>query len=114
LVDTGLGKTSYSILQQGQIDQILSSRPEERRMIFEEAAGIARSKIIVKESQQKLFKTEENLIRLNDILLEVKKHAENLKDQAEAALNYRQLKNPNNSIRKGALWHPLSRNFKKN
>lgn len=100
-VDTGLGKTSYSILQQGQIDQILSSRPEERRMIFEEAAGIARSKIIVKESQQKLFKTEENLIRLNDILLEVKKHAENLKDQAEAALNYRQLKNRTTQLEKG-------------
>lgn len=92
-LDTGLGKGSYSIIQQGQIDQILSSRPEERRALFEEAAGIARSKLLVKESKSKLAKTEENLERLADILLEVKHQMDTLKEQAEKALEYKNLKN---------------------
>lgn len=91
-LDTGIGKNSYSIIQQGQIDQILSSKTDERRMIFEEAAGIARSKILIKETEQKLLKTLENLARLTDILTEVKKQMDALKSQAEKAMEYSSLK----------------------
>ena len=90
--DTGVGKGSYSIMQQGQIDQILSSKHDERRMFFEEAAGIARSKSYLKESEQKLQKTDENIARLNDLMLEVKNHMDSLKFQADKALQYRGLK----------------------
>jgi chromosome segregation protein len=69
---TGVGRTSYSILAQGHITQILSSKPEDRRMIFEEAAGITKYKSQKKESLRKLEYTDQNLLRIADLIREVK------------------------------------------
>ena len=90
--DTGIGKAAYSIMEQGNIDLILSNKPEERMSVFEEAAGITRYKMRMKQSYKKLAATEENLIRLNLILSEVEKEYNTLKRQAEKALEYRKLK----------------------
>ena len=90
--DTGIGKSSYSIMEQGNIDVLLSNRPEERMLIFEEAAGITRYKMKIRESHRKLTATEENLVRLDLILGEVKKEYKNLERQAEKAHTYRRLK----------------------
>ncbi|OHD12988.1 MAG: hypothetical protein A2Y41_08775 [Spirochaetes bacterium GWB1_36_13] len=91
-MDTGVGKSFYSIIQQGQIGQILSSKTQERRQIFEEAAGVAGSKLKIKEAVLNLEKTEENLSRLYDLLSEVGKQKDALQVQAETALKYRKLK----------------------
>src|SRR5215217_8580153 len=69
-MDTGIGRTSYSIMAQGHIDQILSSKPEERRAVFEEAAGITKFKREKKEALRKLEFTEANLLRVSDVLAE--------------------------------------------
>src|ERR1700742_1466682 len=81
-MDTGIGRTAYSIMEQGKIDQILSSRPEDRRAIFEEAAGITKYKSQKKEALRKLENTEANLIRLADIIREVKRQIGSLQRQA--------------------------------
>jgi len=70
---TGVGRTSYSILAQGHITQILSSKPEDRRLIFEEAAGITKYKSQKKESLHKLEYTDQNLLRIADLIREVKR-----------------------------------------
>src|SRR5438034_1214167 len=88
---TGMGKTSYSILAQGHITQILSSKPEDRRMIFEEAAGITKFKAQKKESLRKLEYTEQNLVRVADLIREVKRQIGSLQRQAGKAKRYKQL-----------------------
>ncbi len=88
---TGVGRTSYSILAQGNITQILSSKPEERRMIFEEAAGITKYKAQKKEALRKLEYTEQNLLRVADLVREVKRQIGSLQRQAGKARRYRQL-----------------------
>ncbi len=90
--DTGLGKTSYSIMEQGKIDQILSNKPDDRRTIFEEAAGITKYKIKGYEAERKLEKTQENMVQVENILREVKRSHDNLKNQAEKTETYRKLK----------------------
>lgn len=90
--DTGLGKTSYSIMEQGKIDQILSNKPEDRRTIFEEAAGITKYKMKGYEAERKLEKTQENMVQVENILREVKRSYDNLKNQAEKTETYRNLK----------------------
>lgn len=90
--DTGVGKTAYSVMEQGKIDQILSSKPEERRYIFEEAAGITRFKVRGAEAERKLEKTEENMRQIEGILGEVKRSYETLKKQAEKTVSYRSLR----------------------
>jgi chromosome segregation protein len=87
-MDTGIGRTAYSIMEQGKIDQILSSRPEDRRAIFEEAAGITKYKSQKKEALRKLEHTEANLIRLADIIREVKRQIGSLQRQAGKARRY--------------------------
>jgi chromosome segregation protein len=91
--DTGVGKTAYSVMEQGKIDQILSSKPEERRYLFEEAAGITRYKVKGAEAARKLEKTEENMRQVEGILGEVKRSYDTLKVQSEKTLKYRALKN---------------------
>lgn len=91
--DTGIGKPAYSIMEQGNIDVLLSNRPEERMVIFEEAAGITRYKMKIRESHRKLTATDENLVRLDIIIREVEKEYRNLERQAEKARTYRRLKN---------------------
>jgi chromosome segregation protein len=88
---TGIGRTSYSILAQGHITQILSSKPEDRRMIFEEAAGITKFKSQKKESLRKLEYTEQNLLRIADTIKEVKRQIGSLQRQAGKARRFRQI-----------------------
>ena len=68
-MDTGLGKDGYSIIGQGNVSQILSTKAEDRRSLFEEAAGIAKYKYKKDEAEKKLAGTEDNLVRINDITL---------------------------------------------
>jgi chromosome segregation protein len=88
---TGVGRTSYSILAQGHITQILSSKPEDRRMIFEEAAGITKFKSQKRESLRKLEYTEQNLLRVADLIREVKRQITSLQRQAGKAKRYKQI-----------------------
>jgi len=88
---TGMGRTSYSIMAQGNIAQILSSKPEDRRMVFEEAAGITKFKAQKKESLRKLEATEQNLLRVADLIREVKRQIGSLQRQAGKARRYKQL-----------------------
>jgi len=87
-MDTGIGRSAYSIMEQGKIDQILSSRPEDRRAIFEEAAGITKFKSQKKEALRKLEATEANLLRVTDIIREVKRQIGSLQRQAAKARRY--------------------------
>ena len=91
-MDTGIGKTSYSVMEQGRIDMILSSRAEDRRYIFEEAAGISRYKSQKKESLKKLEDTGENINRVNDIIREIEREKELKARQAEKTKIYLTLK----------------------
>ncbi len=90
--DTGIGKSAYSIMEQGKIDQVLSNKPEERRYIFEEAAGITKFKVKGSEAARKLSKTAENMIQVENILSEVRKSYESLKKQSEKTTVYRELR----------------------
>ena len=90
-MDTGVGTDSYSILEQGKIDQILSSRPEDRRAVFEEASGITKYKADKKEALRKLEHTEANLLRLADVIREVKRQIISLQRQAGKARRYKEL-----------------------
>jgi chromosome segregation protein len=90
--DTGVGKAAYSVMEQGKIDQILSSKPDERRYLFEEAAGITRYKVKSAEAERKLLKTEENIRQVEGILGEVKRSYDTLKVQSEKTLKYRALR----------------------
>ena len=90
-MDTGIGRSAYSIMEQGKIDQILSSRPEDRRAIFEEAAGITRFKSQRKEALRKLEATEANLLRLDDIIKEVRRQIGSMQRQAAKARRYQTL-----------------------
>jgi chromosome segregation protein len=90
-MDTGIGRTSYSIMAQGQIDQILSSKPEERRAVFEEAAGITRYKSQRREAMQKLTLTDQNLARVADVIGEVGRQIGSLRRQAAKAMRFKRL-----------------------
>ncbi|HND61777.1 MAG TPA: chromosome segregation protein SMC [Opitutaceae bacterium] len=90
-MDTGVGRTSYSIMAQGQIDQILSSKPEERRAVFEEAAGITKYKSARREALNKLALTEQNLARVADVVAEVTRQIGSLRRQASKAMRYKRL-----------------------
>src|SRR5438094_2492114 len=89
--DTGVGRAAYSIMEQGKIDLILSSRPEDRRSVFEEAAGITKYKTQKKEALRKLEATEANLVRISDIIKEVKRQIGSLQRQAGKARRYQAL-----------------------
>ncbi|MGO8676186.1 MAG: chromosome segregation protein SMC [Limisphaerales bacterium] len=88
---TGVGRTSYSIMAQGNITQLLSSKPEDRRVIFEEAAGITKYKSQRKEALRKLEYTEQNLLRVADLVREVKRQIGSLQRQAGKARRYKQI-----------------------
>jgi chromosome segregation protein len=89
--DTGVGRSAYSIMEQGKIDLILSSRPEDRRAVFEEAAGITKYKTQKREALRKLEATEANLLRIGDIIKEVKRQIGSLQRQAGKARRYQTL-----------------------
>lgn len=87
-MDTGLGRDGYSIIGQGRIDEIVASRSDERREIFEEAAGIAKYRYRKNEAERRLRSAEENLLRLRDILQELEERVGPLKTQSEKAKKY--------------------------
>ena len=91
--EIGLGKESYSVIGQGKIDSVLSAKPEDRRSIFEEAAGISKFKDEKQSSETKLARVNENLTRINDILSELEKQLGPLKTQADNAKIFLELSN---------------------
>lgn len=88
-MDTGIGTDSYSVMEQGRIDKVLSARPEDRRAVFEEASGITRFKMDKREALRKLDQTEANLLRLADVIREVKRQIGSLQRQAGKARRYK-------------------------
>ncbi|HMP74797.1 MAG TPA: chromosome segregation protein SMC [Kiritimatiellia bacterium] len=90
-MDTGIGTNSYSLMEQGKIDRILSSHPEDRRAVFEEASGITKFKADKREALRKLEQTEANLLRLDDIIREVKRQIISMQRQAGKAKRYQEL-----------------------
>ena len=97
-MDTGLGSKAYSIIEQGKIGQILSSKPTDRRALIEEAAGITKYKTRRRQTQLKLEAANQNLLRVTDIVLEVEKQLESLKRQAAKARRYRALRQESQGI----------------
>ncbi len=91
-MDTGAGSKGFSIIEQGAIGRIITAKPEDRRTLIEEAAGITKFKVRKRESQRKLISTEQNLVRLHDIVGELKRQIDSLQRQAQRAERYRNLK----------------------
>ncbi|HEY5586892.1 MAG TPA: chromosome segregation protein SMC [Ruminiclostridium sp.] len=91
-LDTGIGRDGYSIIGQGRVDEILSTKSEDRRHIFEEASGIMKYKVRKQEAERKLDLTQQNLVRINDIINELEAQIEPLKEQSNAAKKYLSLR----------------------
>ena len=108
LMDTGIGKDGYSIIGQGKIDEILSNKSEERRHIFEEAAGIVKYRTRKAESEKKLEQTKVNLLRINDIISEIETNIEPTRIQAEKAKEYLRLRDELKSIEIGLFIHNIN------
>ena len=112
-MDTGIGKDGYSIIGQGKIDEILSNKSEDRRHIFEEAAGIVKYRVRKAESEKKLEHTKLNLLRINDILSEIETNIEPLKVQSEKAKKYLNLREELKSIEIGLFIYNIEK-YKEN
>lgn len=103
-MDTGLGRATYAILTQNEVDIVLSAKPEDRRALFEEAAGIQKYRHRKREALRKLENTEANLTRVVDILAELDAQREPLRHQAQLAIRYHQLVSRLREIEVAALW----------
>lgn len=110
-MDTGIGKDGYSIIGQGKIDEILSNKSEDRRHIFEEAAGIVKYRVRKGESEKKLEQTKLNLLRINDILSEIETNLDPLRIQAEKARQFLDLREELKSIEVGLFLYNIQ-NYK--
>ena len=110
-MDTGIGKDGYSIIGQGKIDEILSNKSEDRRRIFEEAAGIVKYRTRKAESEKKLEQTKLNLLRINDILSEIEANIEPLKLQSDKAKQFLDLREELKSIEVGLFLYNIE-NYK--
>ena len=108
-MDTGIGKDGYSIIGQGKIDEILSNKSEDRRHIFEEAAGIVKYRARKEESEKKLERTKLNLLRINDILAEIEVNIEPLKVQSEKAKKYLSLREELKDIEVGLFLYNIEK-----
>ena len=108
-MDTGIGKDGYSIIGQGKIDEILSNKSEDRRHIFEEAAGIVKYRVRKAESEKKLEQTKLNLLRINDILSEIEGNIEPLKIQSEKAKKYLNLREELKNIEIGLFIYNIEK-----
>jgi chromosome segregation protein len=102
-MDTGIGTDAYSFMEQGRVDLIMRAKPRERRYLFEEAAGISKYKARKEEALRKLIRTEEDLLRIRDIIEEVARNAESLKRQAAKAERYKRLLSQHRDIEKRLL-----------
>lgn len=98
LLDSGIAKESFNIISQGKIEEIIASKPNERRVVFEEAAGVLKYKRRKEESLRKLEKTHSNMQRVNDIISELEIQVEPLKEQKEKAIEYEMLKDELSNI----------------
>ena len=108
-MDTGIGKDGYSIIGQGKIDEILSNKSEDRRHIFEEAAGIVKYRTRKQESEKKLEHAKLNLLRINDILSEIENNIEPLKAQSEKAKKYLNLREELKNIEIGLFLYNIEK-----
>ena len=108
-MDTGIGKDGYSIIGQGKIDEILSNKSEDRRHIFEEAAGIVKYRTRKQESEKKLEHTKLNLLRINDILSEIEGNLEPLQMQADKAKKYLNLREELKNIEIGLFVYNIEK-----
>lgn len=100
-MDTGAGSKGFSIIEQGAIGKIITAKPEDRRTLIEEAAGITKFKVRKRESQRKLIQTDQNLVRLQDIIGEQKRQLDSLQRQAQRAERYKKLKD---EVEEKDLW----------
>ena len=107
-MDTGIGKDGYSIIGQGKIDEILSNKSEDRRHIFEEAAGVVKYRVRKAEAEKKLEHTKLNLLRINDILAEIEANIEPLKAQSEKAKKFLNLREELKSIEIGLFIYNIN------
>lgn len=107
-IDSGAGNDSFNIISQGNIADVINSKPEARRTIFEEAAGVLRYKKRKEESLRKLDKTKENLLRINLVIDELKTTVEPLKEQSEIAKKYLDLKDELKEIEIGLITNDIS------
>jgi chromosome segregation protein len=98
-LDTGVGADAYSVIEQGKVAAMLEANPEERRIIFEEAAGISKYKVKKKEAQRKLERVDQNLLRLHDIVEEVERRLRGVKSQAGRARTYQEYSARLNELR---------------
>ena len=108
-MDTGVGVDAYSVMEQSKIDLILNVRPEERRFLFDEVAGITKYKHNKKNAIRKLEATQQNLVRINDVIQELERETESLKAQAEQAEHYQSLKEQLQQLELGVAY----RNYEK-
>lgn len=106
-MDTGIGKDGYSIIGQGKIEEILSNKSEDRRHIFEEAAGIVKYRTRKADSEKKLEQTKLNLLRINDIITEIENNIEPLKNQSEKAKKFLNLREELKNIEVGLFLHNI-------
>ncbi|MDQ0417353.1 chromosome segregation protein [Croceifilum oryzae] len=106
-MDTGIGKEAYSMIGQGKIEEIMSSKSEDRRAIFEEAAGIVKYKSRKKESEKKLETTEQNLARIHDLIHELDGQVGPLAEQSEKAITYKELKAELEQVEIGLYVHKI-------
>ncbi|MCE5230881.1 AAA family ATPase, partial [bacterium] len=103
-MDTGIGTSAYSLIGQGKIDLVLSSKPEDRRFLFEEAAGIIKYKARKKVAMRKMEVADQNLLRLSDVIAEVQRQMRSLKRQVNAAIRYREMKDQLRDLEVRSLW----------
>ncbi|MBA4494719.1 chromosome segregation protein SMC [Paenactinomyces guangxiensis] len=106
-MDTGIGKDAYSMIGQGKIDEILSTKSEDRRAIFEEAAGIVKYKARKKEAEKRLDGTEQNLSRIHDLIHELDTQVQPLEIQAEKARQFKELKTELQKVEVGLYVHKI-------
>ncbi len=102
-MDTGIGTEAYSVIEQGRVERVINAKPRERRYIFDEAAGISKYKARKEEALRKLVRTEEDLLRIGDIIEEVRHRANSLKRQASKAARYKRLISEQHDLEKCLL-----------